>query len=175
MNTFTTSFSAQDAPQPYAILMVCMGNICRSPTAHGVMRHLVQARGWGGWLRVDSCGTHAYHVGEAPDRRSQKHALQRGYDLSDLRARQLVREDFEHFDLVLVMDHENMARAQALCPPTQRRKLHRLTEFCREMRSATVPDPYYGGDQGFEHVLDLIEDACQGVLVHVHKEHLATP
>lgn len=97
--------------------MVCMGNICRSPTAHGVMRHLVQARGWGGWLRVDSCGTHAYHVGEAPDRRSQKHALQRGYDLSDLRARQLVREDFEHFDLVLVMDHENMARAQALCPP----------------------------------------------------------
>lgn len=155
--------------------MVCMGNICRSPTAHGVMRHLVQARGWGGWLRVDSCGTHAYHVGEAPDRRSQKHALQRGYDLSDLRARQLVREDFEHFDLVLVMDHENMARAQALCPPTQRRKLHRLTEFCREMRSATVPDPYYGGDQGFEHVLDLIEDACQGVLVHVHKEHLATP
>ena len=175
MNTFTTSFSAQDAPQPYAILMVCMGNICRSPTAHGVMRHLVQARGWGGWLRVDSCGTHAYHVGEAPDRRSQKHALQRGYDLSDLRARQLVREDFEHFDLVLVMDHENMARAHALCPPTQRHKLHRLTEFCREMRSATVPDPYYGGDQGFEHVLDLIEDACQGVLAHVHKEHLATP
>ena len=155
--------------------MVCMGNICRSPTAHGVMRHLVQARGWGGWLRVDSCGTHAYHVGEAPDRRSQKHALQRGYDLSDLRARQLVREDFEHFDLVLVMDHENMARVQALCPPTQRHKLHRLTEFCREMRSATVPDPYYGGDQGFEHVLDLIEDACQGVLAHVHKEHLATP
>ena len=149
-----------------------MGNICRSPTAHGVLRDKVRALGWSDWFRVDSCGTHAYHVGEAPDRRSQKHALQRGYDLSDLRARQLVREDFERFDLVLVMDHENMARAQALCPPTQRHKLHRLTEFCRELKSPVVPDPYYGGDQGFEHVLDLIEDACQGVLAFVQKEHL---
>ena len=149
-----------------------MGNICRSPTAHGVMRDKIRALGWEDWFSVDSCGTHAYHEGEAPDRRSQKHALGRGYDLSDLRARQLTREDFERFDLVLVMDHENMARAQALCPPAHRHKLHRLTEFCREMRSPVVPDPYYGGDQGFEHVLDLIEDACQGVLTLVQKEHL---
>ncbi|MEG1372314.1 MAG: low molecular weight protein-tyrosine-phosphatase [Comamonas sp.] len=160
------------APAPYAVLMVCMGNICRSPSAHGVLREMVKARGWSDWFSVDSCGTHAYHVGEEPDRRSQKHALLRGYDLSDLRARQLTREDFERHDLVLVMDHENMARAQALCPPAQRHKLHRLTEFCQEMRSAVVPDPYYGGDQGFEHVLNLIEDACQGVLAHVQKEHL---
>lgn len=123
-------------------------------------------------MHVDSCGTHAYHVGEAPDRRSQQHALQRGYDLSALRARQLSPEDFERFDLILVMDHENMTRARALCPAVHRHKLHRLTEFCREMRSPVVPDPYYGGHQGFEHVLDLIEDACQGVLAHVYKEHL---
>ena len=124
-------------------------------------------------MHVDSCGTHAYHVGEGADTRSQKHALLRGYDLSDLRARQLTREDFAQHDLILVMDHENMARAQALCPPAQRHKLHRLTEFCQEMRSAVVPDPYYGGDQGFEHVLDLIEDACQGVLAYVQSEHLS--
>ena len=160
-------------PLPYAVLMVCMGNICRSPTAHGVLRAKVQALGWDSWFTVDSCGTHAYHVGEGADRRSQQHALQRGYDLSDLRARQLTRQDFERHDLILVMDHENKARALALCPPTQRHKLHHLTEFCREMRSAVVPDPYYGGNQGFEHVLDLIEDACEGVLAHVRKEHLA--
>lgn len=160
-------------PASFSVLMVCMGNICRSPSAHGVMRSMVHARGWSNWFSVDSCGTHAHHVGEAPDRRSQKHALLRGYDLSDLRARQLTREDFEGHNLVLVMDHENMARAQALCPLGQRHKLHRLTEFCRNMRSSVVPDPYYDGDQGFEHVLDLIEDACQGVLQHVEKEHLA--
>ena len=160
------------SPPPYAVLMVCMGNICRSPTAHGVLREKVRALGWQTWLSVDSCGTHAYHVGEAPDRRSQQHALLRGYDLSDLRARQLRPQDFAHFDLVLVMDHENMARAQALCPPALRHKLHRLTEFCRTMQSPVVPDPYYGGDQGFEHVLDLIEDACQGVLEFIHKSHL---
>lgn len=164
--------TSTSAPAPYAVLMVCMGNICRSPSAHGVLREMVKARGWSDWFSVDSCGTHAYHVGEEPDRRSQKHALLRGYDLSDLRARQLTREDFERHDLVLVMDHENMARAQALCPPAQRHKLHRLTEFCQEMRSAVVPDPYYGGDQGFEHVLNLIEGACLGVLAHVQKEHL---
>ncbi|KUF41017.1 phosphotyrosine protein phosphatase [Comamonas kerstersii] len=167
--------NTRTAIPPYAILMVCMGNICRSPTAHGVMRDMIRRKGWEDRLQVDSCGTHAYHVGEAPDLRSQKHALQRGYDLSNLRARQLTREDFVRFDLVLVMDHENMARAQALCPPTQRQKLHRLTEFCQEIRSAVVPDPYYGGDQGFEHVLDLIEDACQGVLRHIEREHVQLP
>ena len=160
------------SPAPYAVLMVCMGNICRSPTAHGVLRSQVQALGWSDWLQVDSCGTHAYHVGEPADRRSQRHALQRGYDLSDLRARQLVREDFVRHDLVLVMDHENQARALALCPPAHRHKVRYLTDFCQALHNPVVPDPYYGGDQGFEYVLDLIEDACQGVLAHVREQHL---
>ena len=154
--------------------MVCMGNICRSPTAHGVLRDMAHARGWSSWLHVDSCGTHAYHVGDAPDRRSQRHALLRGYDLGDLRARQLTRQDFLTHDLVLVMDHENLERARMLCPGTQRHKLHLLTDFCQVLSSPTVPDPYYGGDQGFEHVLDLIEDACQGVLAHIAATHAGT-
>ncbi len=144
-----------------------MGNICRSPTADGVMRHKVAARRWGHLIEVDSAGTHAYHVGEAPDRRSQQHARLRGYDLSMLRARQLTPEDFETSDLVLVMDWDNLALAEALCPVTLRSKLRRLTEFCTRHDSPVVPDPYYGGAQGFEHVLDLVEDACEGLLVHI--------
>lgn len=144
-----------------------MGNICRSPTAHGVLRHQIQARGWSDWLHVDSCGTHAHHIGQPPDLRSQKHARLRGYDFNDLRARQLTRQDFVQHDLILVMDHENMQRAQALCPEPLRHKLHYLTAFCQRLQSPVVPDPYYGGDQGFEHVLDLIEDACEGVLHHI--------
>lgn len=147
--------------------MVCMGNICRSPTAHGVLRSKVQARGWQTWLHVNSCGTHAHHTGDAPDLRSQKHARLRGYEFSDLRARQLTRQDFEQHDLILVMDHENMQRAQSLCPEPLRHKLHYLTSFCQRLQSPVVPDPYYGGDQGFEHVLDLIEDACEGLLHHI--------
>lgn len=169
----TPDTTTHTAPR-FAVLMVCMGNICRSPTAHGVLRKLVQAKGWSQWLHVDSCGTHAHHVGQPPDARSQKHALRRGYQFSDLRARQLTENDFATHDLVLVMDHENMARAKALCPPEHQHKLHRLTQFCSLMQSAVVPDPYYGGDQGFENVLDLIEDACHGLLAHIAKQHLGT-
>ena len=151
----------------YRLTFVCMGNICRSPTADGVMRHKVAARHWQHWIEVDSAGTHAWHVGEAPDRRSQLHALRRGYDLSMLRARQLVAEDFEISDLVLVMDWDNLALAEALCPPHQGHKLKRLTEFCLRHDSPVVPDPYYGGTQGFEQVLDLVEDACEGLLAHI--------
>ncbi|MFM8576978.1 MAG: low molecular weight protein-tyrosine-phosphatase [Limnohabitans sp.] len=151
----------------YRLTFVCMGNICRSPTADGVMRHQVAARHWQHWIEVDSAGTHAYHVGEAPDARSQQHARQRGYDLSMLRARQLVAEVFERSDLVLVMDWDNLALAEELCPPAQRHKLRRLTEFCLRHDSPVVPDPYHGGAQGFEHVLDLVEDACEGLLQHL--------
>ena len=151
----------------YRIVFVCMGNICRSPTADGVMRHKVAARNWQHWIDVDSAGTHAYHVGEAPDRRSQQHAQRRGYDLSMLRARQLVAEDFEQSDLVLVMDWDNLALAEAMCPAPLRHKLKRLTEFCTRHDSPVVPDPYYGGTQGFEQVLDLVEDACDGLLMHI--------
>lgn len=146
------------------VLMVCTGNICRSPTAHGVLEKLVADAGLAGRVQVDSAGTHGYHVGEPPDGRSQAHAAGRGYDLSAQRARQLVAQDFTAFDLVLVMDGGNERAARALCPPAQRHKLRRLTEFCTRHRDAEVPDPYYGGGAGFEHVLDLVEDACAGVL-----------
>ena len=152
---------------PYRLTFVCMGNICRSPTADGVMRHMVAARHWQHWIEVDSAGTHAYHVGEAPDPRSQQHALRRGYDLSMLRARQLVAGDFETSDLVLVMDWDNLTLAEELCPEAQRYKLRRLTEFCLRHDSPVVPDPYYGGAPGFERVLDLVEDACEGLLLHI--------
>ena len=146
-----------------------MGNICRSPTAHGVFRDLVQARGLDQHIHIDSAGTHNYHPGSPPDKRSQKHAIKRGYDLSDLRARQISELDYEQHDLLLAMDWDNLALAQQDCPPEHQRKLRRLTEFCKNHQAAVVPDPYYGGDAGFEHVLDLIEDACEGLLEHIQQ------
>jgi protein-tyrosine phosphatase len=150
--------------EPIRLTFVCMGNICRSPTAHGVMRHKVRAAGLAGRIHVDSAGTHAWHTQDPPDARSQRHALQRGYDLSDLRARTLLQSDFARSELVLVMDHDNVEHAGELCPDVHRHKLRRLTEFCRVHRSDIVPDPYYGGAADFERVLDLVEDACDGLL-----------
>ena len=153
------------ANRPFRVLMACMGNICRSPTAHGVFEKLVADAGLADSIEVDSAGTHGYHVGEPPDRRSHAHAAKRGYDLSSQRARKLVARDFGDFDLVLVMDANNEAAAMALCPPELRqKKLHRLTDFCSHFNDKEVPDPYYGGSGGFEHVLDLVEDACRGLL-----------
>lgn len=149
---------------PVRVLMVCMGNICRSPTAHGVLTQRVADAGLGDRIVVDSAGTHDYHVGRPPDERAQQHAARRGYDLSAQRARQLKAQDFDDFDLVLVMDDANQHAARALCPPGQRHKLRRLTDFCIRHRASEVPDPYYGGAAGFEAVLDLVEDACDGVL-----------
>ena len=150
-----------------AVLFVCMGNICRSPTAHGVFRSYVKDAGLDHVIDVDSAGTHAYHVGEEPDHRSQVHAMKRGYDLSDLSARQMIAADFESYDLVLVMDWDNYAIAEQLAPAHQKHKLKRLTEFCKTQQAAAVPDPYYKGDEGFEEVLDLVEDACDGLLEHL--------
>ncbi|MDO5290644.1 MAG: low molecular weight protein-tyrosine-phosphatase [Pseudomonadota bacterium] len=144
--------------------MVCMGNICRSPTAHGVLQKRLEDAGLAGRVQVDSAGTHGYHVGAPPDERAQAHAARRGYDLSAQRARQLVARDFDDFDLVLVMDAANERAARAVCPPAARHKLHRLTDFCTRHAAHEVPDPYYGGQAGFEHVLDLVEDACEGLL-----------
>ena len=154
-------------PHAYSVLFVCMGNICRSPTAHGVFQKKVVDHGLADQVRVDSAGTHNYHLGSPPDDRSQEHAARRGYDLSGLRARQIQDADFETHDLILVMDWDNLALMQDECPPVHQRKLRRLTEFCLTHDSPVVPDPYYGGDPGFEHVLDLVEDACQGLLRHV--------
>ena len=151
-------------PGPVRVLMVCMGNICRSPTAHGVLEKLVADAGLAAQVTVDSAGTHGYHVGEPPDERAQQHAARRGYDLSAQRARRLVARDFEEFDLVLVMDAANERAARALCPSDRTSRLRRLTDFCRTHSASEVPDPYYGGAQGFEEVLDLVEDACHGLL-----------
>jgi protein-tyrosine phosphatase len=153
----------------FSVLFVCMGNICRSPTAHGVFRQKVKEQGLSGAITVDSAGTHNYHPGSPPDPRSQAHAVKRGYDLSDLRARQIGAADFDAFDLILVMDHDNLAIVKQACPPIHQHKLRRLTEFCVTQHSPVVPDPYYGGPHGFDHVLDLVEDACEGLLMHVRE------
>ncbi|WP_027015489.1 low molecular weight protein-tyrosine-phosphatase [Comamonas composti] len=150
--------------RPFRVLMVCMGNICRSPTAHGVFEKMLADAGLSALIDVDSAGTHGYHTGHAPDARSQAHARKRGYDLSGQRARRLLAQDFEDFDLVLVMDAANEAAARELCPASRRERLRRLTDYSKSHSASEVPDPYYGGEQGFEQVLDLVEDACQGLL-----------
>jgi protein-tyrosine phosphatase len=153
------------------VLMVCMGNICRSPTAEAVLRHKLRSAGLHEQVTVDSAGTHAdWHAGEAPDRRSQAHAARRGYDLSALRARQVVDADFDQFDLILAMDWDNLERLEAGCPPAHRPKLRRLMEFAPAGHGEEVPDPYYGGKEGFEIVLDHVEAACQGVLQRIRAQ-----
>jgi protein-tyrosine phosphatase len=153
----------------FSVLFVCMGNICRSPTADGVFRHMVAAQGVQDRVTVDSAGTHNYHPDSPPDPRSQEHAAKRGYDLSALRARQIQQADFEKFDLILAMDWDNLALVQDICPPQHQKKVRRLTEFCLTSDSSVVPDPYYDGPAAFEQVLDLVEDACQGLLQQVKK------
>jgi protein-tyrosine phosphatase len=151
----------------YHILFVCMGNICRSPTAHAVMRHLLGDAKLLPCVRVDSAGTHAYHLDAAPDVRSQHHASARGYDLSDLRARQIQSQDFQQADLILAMDWNNLALLQAQCPPDTAHKVRRMAEFFQHHPDTVVPDPYEDGPAGFEKVIDLIEDGCQGLLQHL--------
>ena len=154
----------------YAVLFVCMGNICRSPTSHGVFSRKLMDEGIAHQVKVDSARTHNYHPGNPPDARSQAHAEMRGYDLSDLRARQIADADFDHYDLILVMDWDNLALVQAECPPQHLGKIRRLTEFWITHDSPVVPDRYSGGAKGFDHVLDLVEDACNGLLRHVKQK-----
>ena len=154
----------------FSVLFVCMGNICRSPTAHGVFQHKVAALGLGHRIQADSAGTHNYHPDSPPDTRSQAHASRRGYDLSGLRARQILDADFEAHDLILVMDWDNLTLAQSESPTRHHPKIRRLTEFCEHHDSPVVQDPYYGGARGFEEVLDLVEDACDGLLKYVQRE-----
>lgn len=152
-----------------SVLFVCMGNICRSPTAEAVMRHKLREAGLHGAVRVDSAGTHAWHAGSPPDHRSQVHAARRGYDLAALRAREVVDSDFDQFDLILAMDWDNLALLEQRCPPDHRHKLGRLTEHCRRHDCPVVPDPYSGGSQGFGEVLDLVEDACEGLILRMQR------
>lgn len=146
------------------ILFVCMGNICRSPTAEGVMRRLVAEVGLDDRILVDSAGTHGYHIGKPPDPRTQEAAKQRGYDLSCLCARQIEPADFENFDLLLAMDFNNLDRLQTMCSPLYQSKLGMLMGYARQYKVPVVPDPYYRGVADFERVLDYVEDACHGLL-----------
>jgi len=147
-----------------SILLVCMGNICRSPLAEAVLRVMGERAGLGRRLEIDSAGTHGYHIGDAPDARACTVAQRRGYDLSPLRARQVNELDFIHFDHILAMDRENLRLLQRACPIEYRGKLCLFLEYAVNRNDKEVPDPYYGGASGFEQVLDLVEDASRGLL-----------
>jgi len=149
------------------VLMVCMGNICRSPTAEAVLRALAAREAPRLVLAIDSAGTHDYHIGDPPDRRSIAAARARGYDLSALRARQLTAQDFQRFDYVLVADTQNMEEASELLPANPRARLQRLLDFAPGQPLRDLPDPYYGGPPDFERVIDLCEQASRGLLQHL--------
>ncbi|MEQ1533464.1 MAG: low molecular weight phosphotyrosine protein phosphatase [Sideroxydans sp.] len=154
------------------VLFVCMGNICRSPTAEAVFRRYVEQAKLSNTIEIDSAGTHDYHIGEAPDMRTQRAALQRGYDMSALRGRQVDAVDFSRFDYVLAMDEANLLILKRLRPRDAESHLGLFLAFAEKHAEREVPDPYYGGAQGFEQVLDLVEDAANGLLQHIKQQHL---
>lgn len=156
------------------VLFVCLGNICRSPAAEGIFRAVVQKKGLSQKILVDSCGTGGWHQGDAPDARMIEHAAQRGYDLKPLRGRQIrFPEDYTEFDYIMTMDNSNRKNVLALDVKKEfQHKVHSLTSFCRTYSLTEVPDPYYRAADGFEHVLDLLEDACHELLIHIQKEVL---
>ncbi|MGS2743183.1 low molecular weight protein-tyrosine-phosphatase [Halomonas sp. LS-001] len=150
------------------VLFVCLGNICRSPSAEGVFRQVLKAQGMQDKVTVDSCGIGDWHVGKSPDARAQQAARRRGIDISHLRARQLCREDFARFDYILAMDHDNLDAIQAMQPADYAGESCLFLAFAGQPDSA-VPDPYYGGEEGFEDVLNLIETASQGLVTHLRQ------
>ncbi|MDZ7805027.1 low molecular weight protein-tyrosine-phosphatase [Thiohalophilus sp.] len=154
------------------VLFVCLGNICRSPTAEGVFRHLLREEGLDGQIVTDSAGTHAYHVGAPPDPRAQETARSRGIDLSDLRGRKALADDFDKFDYVLAMDEENYHNLARICPPEHREKLHMFLDFAPHLNESEVPDPYYGGAKGFDRVFDMVEEASRGLLADIRQRYL---
>ncbi len=150
-----------------AVLFCCMGNICRSPTAHGVFEAMVKRVGLADVVQVDSAGTHAYHVGEPPDRRSQQEAMAHGVDLSYQRARRVSHQDFHQFDYILAMDRDNYRNLAAICPDGMEKRLHLFMDFATELEQEEVPDPYYGGKDGFNRVFNMVEVAAAGLLENI--------
>ncbi|MCP3999796.1 MAG: low molecular weight phosphotyrosine protein phosphatase [Gammaproteobacteria bacterium] len=152
-----------------SILFVCMGNICRSPSAHGVMRKLLEEEGEGLNIQLDSAGTHAWHINEAPDPRSQQAALAREVDLSDLRARAVEASDFHKFDYILAMDEANLADLDKIRPPGSKALVALMLSYADKAAIQEVPDPYYGAKEGFETVLDMLEEASRGLLTELRQ------
>jgi len=154
------------------VLFVCMGNICRSPTAEAVFRHYVENAGLADKITIDSAGTHDYHIGDPPDARTQRAAEQRGYNMSDLRGRQVEERDFNRFDYVLAMDGANLSILQRLVPRNSEIQPQLFLKYARHHAEREVPDPYYGGTDGFERVLDMVEDAAEGLLQEIRRRNL---
>ena len=154
------------------VLFICMGNICRSPTAEGVFQGIVEKANLASHISIDSAGTHAYHIGSQPDQRSLAAAIRRDIDLSKYRARKVTIEDFASFDYLLAMDRDNLEHLQRICPPEYLDKLRLFLEYAHELSETEVPDPYYGGLTGFERVLDLVEAASVGLLKDIREVHL---
>lgn len=156
-----------------SVLFVCLGNICRSPTAHAVFQSMVDNTGLSDEIYVDGAGTGDWHLGHAPDRRSAATAALRGYDMSALRSRLVTVEDFSEFDYIIAMDADNLRNLRNMCPPDAKAELQLLLDYSRKPEYdavSEVPDPYYGGEDGFPHVLDLIEDASVALLDHIKAE-----
>lgn len=152
------------------VLLVCMGNICRSPTAEVVLRTLIKNNGLGDKVEVDSAGTHGYHVGEAPDQRTQRAAAVRGYNLSQLRARKVAHQDLVYFDLILAMDKTNLENLKRMAPPELHERIRLFMDYARNFEDEEVPDPYYGLGHGFDLVLDMVEDAAEGLVEELREE-----
>lgn len=153
-----------------SVMFVCMGNICRSPTAHGVFRQLVEHAGLDRQIEIASSGTHDYHVGQSPDQRSAMAAKRRGIDISDLRAQQICADDLHRYDHVLVMDQANYVLVMQACPDALKHKVGFFLDYAPHLKLRDVPDPYYGAGNGFERVLDLVEDASRGLLRALKRE-----
>ena len=155
--------------QKTKILFVCLGNICRSPMAEGVFLNIVEREGRAHEFEIESAGTAGYHVGDLPDSRMRKHAAARGYNLVS-RCRQVKKADFEHFDYIIGMDEQNIRNLKLVAQtPEHIGKIYRMTDFCQRMTDNEVPDPYYGGASGFEYVIDLLEDSCEGFYKFIQK------
>jgi protein-tyrosine phosphatase len=155
-----------------SVLFVCLGNICRSPTAHGVFATLVDQAGYGDLIQVDSAGTGDWHLDHAPDQRTAEVAASKGYDLSELRARLVTSADFNQFDYIIAMDNANLKDLRAMQPEGYAGHLGLFLDFSEQSAVREVPDPYYGGEDGFELVFGLVEDASKGLLRHIHASHL---